>query len=230
MKKYILFVAFVFSGFMAVAQKRENLRYGGGADYETLSWGVNVHYVASTFKTSGAGEVYVSSPLTHGVGIGALGAWRLRKNFQLRLSPQVLFANKKLINHQIDFTKDHYNPVNKTTLLEIPLAVRFESERRKNYRPYLVAGGKFSRNISSEEKIKKEVVMDWSDPDFKVQTRKNYFSLEGGFGVDFYFEYFKLSPEIKYTRSLGNLVAADHPLFPVDKLQLRTWQFSIYIQ
>jgi len=57
-------------------------------------------------------------------------------------------------------------------------------------------------------------------------------SYEVGLGFDIYFEFFKLSPEIKLSNSIGNvLVNGDNPYStPINKLTLHTISFSLIFE
>ena len=56
--------------------------------------------------------------------------------------------------------------------------------------------------------------------------------MKRGIGFDLYFEYFKLSPEIKLSNSFGNVLLPEtHPFSaPINKLSLHTIMFSLYFE
>ena len=72
-----------------------------------------------------------------------------------------------------------------------------------------------------------------TDPLQQLVRNKNGFgSYEVGLGCDIYFEYFKLSPEIKISNSFGNLlIPEDNPYAtPINKLSLHTVTFSLIFE
>ena len=67
-----------------------------------------------------------------------------------------------------------------------------------------------------------------------VKTNRNILWYEAGVGFDFYFEFFKLSPEIKWSQSVNNVLASNSSpnaySTPLEKLFLRNFQFSLYFE
>ena len=52
--------------------------------------------------------------------------------------------------------------------------------------------------------------------------------IEGGFGIDFYLEYFKFSPQIKISHGILNLLSKDNTVYTQSIKHLRTngWMLS----
>ena len=73
----------------------------------------------------------------------------------------------------------------------LPLYLKWSAAREGNYRPYVIAGGGASFNVSRDRE--KPVVLNLVD----------YFC-EVGFGVDLYFRWFKFCPEISYRIGFAN--------------------------
>jgi hypothetical protein len=65
-----------------------------------------------------------------------------------------------------------------------------------------------------------------------VKNVGGFSSYEAGLGCDIYFEFFKLSPQIKVSNSFGNiLVPENHPFSaPISKLSLHTVMFSLFFE
>lgn len=223
MKRLYLIILIVFFSFPSIAQQR----WGGGVDYEMIHFGFSFHSVASSFKVF-SNDDRIQSPVRQGVGLGLLSDLRLGENADLRLSPTILFAKKK-----VDFNYDPADPISKivkASLLELPLTFKFKSDRRENYRIYLLGGGKYSRNIIPKNKLDDS---DLTADDKYIKLKPDFFSYEFGLGVDIYFEYFKMSPEIKWSQSFGNVLdKRDLNKFntPIDKLLLRSIQFSLIFE
>lgn len=223
MKRLFLIALIVIFSLPSVAQQR----WGGGVDYEKIHFGFSFHYVASSFKVF-SNDDRIESPLKTGVGLGLLSDLRLGENADLRFSPTILFAKKKL-----DYNYDPNDPISKivrASLLELPLTFKFKSDRRENYRIYLLGGGKYSRNVIPKNKSDDSSL---SDEEKYVKIKPDFFSYEFGLGVDVYFEYFKMSPEIKWSQSFGNVLDKRDPNnfnTPIDKLLLRSIQFSLIFE
>ena len=61
-----------------------------------------------------------------------------------------------------------------------------------------------------------------------VKLNNNDIMLEGGFGIDFYLEYFKFSPQIKISHGILNLLSKDNTVYTESIKNLRTngWMLS----
>ena len=61
-----------------------------------------------------------------------------------------------------------------------------------------------------------------------VKLKKNDLGIEIGFGMDFYLEYFKFSPQIKLTYGILNLLSEDETIYTksVEKLTTNAWLLS----
>ena len=84
-----------------------------------------------------------------------------------------------------------------STWLDLPLLLKYKSERRNNSRMYLLAGGAFS----IETNVRKNEAQAAS----RLSTGNIDFALEYGFGFEQFFEFFKFAPEIRFSHGLVNL-------------------------
>ena len=222
MKRLYILTIILFICLPSIAQQR----WGGGVDYEKVHFGFSFHYVNSSFKVF-SNDSRIQSSLRQGVGLGLLSDLRLGENADLRFSPTILFAKKKLdFNYNLD---DPISKIVKASLLELPLTFKFKSDRRENYRIYLLGGGKYSRNVAPKSKPGN----GFNPSNDEVKLKPDFFSYEFGLGVDIYFEYFKMSPEIKWSQSFGNVLdkrELNRFNDPIDKLLLRTIQFSLIFE
>lgn len=225
-------------------------RWGGNVDEETLHFGFSFHYVASDFKVfknanwqanpevnndmlwleepgtmSSLDSIY--SPYVGGEGVGLLADLRLGKNANLRFSPTILFANKAINYGYIDTL---VAKTVKASLMELPLTFKFKSDRKNNYKVYVLAGGKYSLNVIPKKKLDDGGVIPVEK---MVKLKPGFFSYEFGLGVDIYFEYFKMSPEIKWSQSFSNVLdKSEATIFttPIDRLLLHSIQFSLLFE
>jgi hypothetical protein len=85
-----------------------------------------------------------------------------------------------------------------------PLLVKFSSKRAGNVRPYLVGGASATLNLSSNETA--------TDDNFNNRFRMHTwtYDYQVGFGVDFYFEYFKFSPSIRGVFGISDELIRDN--------------------
>ena len=137
------------------------------------------------------------SGLLPGFHVGFISDLRLCKFLNLRFCPGLLFTSRTLTYQSAkgDPVKGGVGTSSSVDVLAIPiylpLYLKWSAEREGNYRPYVIAGGGVSFNVSRDHE--KPVLLNTMD----------YFC-EIGFGVDLYFNWFKFCPEITYRIGFAN--------------------------
>jgi hypothetical protein len=86
------------------------------------------------------------------------------------------------------------------TFVELPMLVKFKSQRRENFRMYVLGGIKPSISTSNKNKDQRADKLRFNSKDFAIDY---------GFGCDIYFPLFKFSPEIRFSNGLANMKAND---------------------
>ena len=234
-------VVLLASVIAAHAQQRYQ-RWGGGVDDETLHFGFSFHYINADYKFDlkddwrnlGPGYTRVESPFSNNVGLGLLADLKLSENLNLRLQPNLRFMNIDVNLYQQDSdgtTKlaTNYDPKIHRSDIGIPLLLKFKSDRKTNMRGYLIGGGELAFNVSSNKRYEGE-------EDKLIMTDRTYLAYTAGIGFDIYFEYFKMSPEIRWVQSIGNLLDMhsrnDFNIndSPLERLYMRSFQVSLYFE
>ncbi|RYF21359.1 MAG: PorT family protein [Flavobacteriales bacterium] len=251
MRKLLLIIIIFLTASTTKAQN-----WGGGIDQEDFNWGFSFQYIASEYKIirkPNWRDVFldyeqndrpitdklnsISSPLSAGFGIGFVINYKLTKNLDLRSTPTLVF-NDRLVDYQYeipsvngpsDFVDGKTQQKVSATMVDLPLGIKLKSERRKDFRAYVLLGAKYSMDLASGKKNK--------DDDkaliYKVlKNRKNFASYEAAIGFDLYFEYFKMSPELKVSHSFGDVLKHEnHPFAsPIEKAILRNFTFSLFFE
>jgi len=190
--------------------------------------------VTSTLKS-------ISSTPSQGFGLGFVINRSIAENFDLRTTPSLIFSDRivryeyepkppiTLANGQ---SKNFQTLVDKkvqATMFEFPLGIKVKSNRLNNFRAYWLGGAKYSIDIASKKKTFDE---GESAVNKLLKNQRNYLSYETGIGFDLYFEYFKMSPEIKLSYSANDILQHDDTAYakPIDKLKLRQLTFSLIFQ
>jgi len=131
-----------------------------------------------------------------GFNVGIIMDVKVGNNYNLRITPSFNFTDQTLyfINNNIPTTY----PENNTGIsnFEIPIYLKYRSNRVNNGRAYILLGGNYMIDLSASEELVQSQ---------KIEFHKKNYSLDIGFGVDIYFGYFKFSPEIKYSYGLRNM-------------------------
>jgi len=237
---------------VGLSAKAQN--WGGGVDDTNLHFGFTFQYLSSEYKilkkydpenginwrdsytgdldagVLGPGTLNaISSEPSPGFGIGFVVNKRLIENTDLRFTPILVFNDRILTYH---YNKENVEKKVSSTLVEFPLGVKIKSDRRNNFRAYVLGGAKYSMDISSRKKTNNDLI---DNPELKmVNNIRNYLSYEAGLGFDLYFEYFKMSPEIKLSYSFNSVLKEEKILnrysYPIDKLMLRHVTFSLFFE
>ncbi|MNY10646.1 hypothetical protein D3C86_1436340 [compost metagenome] len=219
--------------------------WGGGVDDDNLHFGFTFQYIASEFKILKKPDwrtpfndpdtgLPVSGPLksvssksSPGFGIGFVVNQRINENGDFRFTPSLIF-NDRLAYYDFEGT-DLIEKKVQATMIDLPLSLKIKSDRRNNFRAYVIGGAKYSMDIASKKKTNDAP----NAPMEKfLKNKKNFLSYEAGFGFDLYFEYFKMSPEIKLSYSFSDVLKNDPSPYsaPIDKLMLRHVTFSLFFE
>ncbi|WP_443939928.1 type IX secretion/gliding motility protein PorT/SprT [Pedobacter sp. MW01-1-1] len=233
--------------------------WGGGVDDDDWTWGFNFQYISGEYKilkkanwrdryldpqdgnpvTSIPTAIY-SQP-TQGFGLGFIINRNISDNLDFRVTPSLIFSDRiisyeyepqgpiVLNNGQIKSFSNVIDKKVQATMFEFPMGIKVKSDRMNNFRAYWIGGAKFSMDIASKKKTFDD---DAAPLDKFVKNKRNYLSYETGIGCDFYFEYFKMSPEIKLSYSTSDVLVHDDTPFanPIEKLMLRQLTFSLIFQ
>lgn len=137
-----------------------------------------------------------------GFVLGGIVDYRINKHFNLRALPSLALGQRNVV---YTFTNNKFNREVKieSVYLELPIHLKYRTRRFGNYGFYVVAGGKYSYDLGSNIDANRSL----ADP--VVAVVPHSFSYELGFGFDIYFPYFKLSPEVKITNGLHNVLVKD---------------------
>lgn len=220
--------------------------WGGGADQNDLSFGFLFSYVQSHFdvvkkpdwqtpfrdpqNNNEAVTTFrkaIFSPSSPGFAVGFITRYRLTDHLETRVTPSLLFADRK-VAYNYDNPNENVVKSVQTTTVDFPLQLKLKSDRIANMRVYLLGGLKYSQSIGS----KKDPGDNIEPTERLLRNVKGYSSYEVGAGFDIYFEYFKLSPEIKFSNSFTNMLVPDNTPYatPLSKLGLRTLMFSLIFE
>lgn len=237
--------------FTFVAANAQN--WGGGVDDENIHFGFTFQYTNSLYKVqkkSNWRERFIDPdtkvPITDtlsalygksspGFGIGFVVNGRISNNADIRLTPTLIFSDRLMEYEYVQPTRVNmpFSSVEQkvsATMVEFPLGIKIKSNRRNNFRAYMLYGAKYSMDIASKKKTNDS----GEDYLYKLlKNRKSYLSYEAAFGMDLYFEYFKMSPEIKLSYALNNILDNSqlNPYnAPIDKLKLRHVTFSLFFE
>lgn len=175
------------------------IHFGFSLGMDFLSYAVQETDTALQIDKYGAAyHTRVFSP-SMGFAVGFITDLRLTRHLNLRFCPALHFGQRTITykSYQDSIISGVNCSNNKPSILSLPISIplylKWSAEREINYRPYVIAGGGVSYDVMRD---KEKVIL--SKP-------FDYF-VEVGFGCDFYFRWFKLSPELKYRIGFNNVL------------------------
>ncbi|UFH56162.1 outer membrane beta-barrel protein [Spirosoma sp. KNUC1025] len=115
--------------------------------------------------------------------------------FDFRVTPSVSLLSREV--HYDYPSGSSRTEIRESTWFDIPMLVKYKSERRNNSRMYLIAGGTFS----IETNVRKKENQGQS----RLSTGTMDLALEYGVGFEQFFEFFKFAPELRFSHGLLNL-------------------------
>ena len=145
-------------------------------------------------NSSGMAEYwYADVPeYTPGFSVGILGELKANDWLSVRLIPTMHFGDKKVAFKEQRSGKVVEQYV-KSTYLSFPLDLKISADRFNNYRPYVVTG--LAPVFDLTVKKGKELLVKKTDVMFEV-----------GMGLDLYYPFFKMIPELKFCFGLNNIL------------------------
>ena len=241
-KTWYLVVLLLFCSNIILAQ---GPAWGGGADQTDLSFGFSFSYVSSSFKIikkpdwrkpffdTGTNK-YITDSLNSigsqslpGFAIGFITRYSLTDHLEARITPSLVFADRS-IDYTYATSSQNVTKTVQTTTIDFPLSFKLKSDRIGDFRAYILGGVKYSLAVGSKGTGEANL----NPLDKLVKNNAGFGSYEAGLGCDIYFEFFKLSPEIKLSNSFGNVLVPENQPFssPISKLSLHTIMFSLYFE
>ena len=129
---------------------------------------------------------------TPGFSVGVLGELKANDWLSVRIIPTMHFGDKKVVfkeQRSGRFVEQYI----KSTYLSVPLDLKISASRFNNYRPYVVTG--LAPTLDLTVKKGKELLVRKTDVMFEV-----------GMGLDLYYPFFKMIPELKFCFGLNNIL------------------------
>ncbi len=143
--------------------------------------------------------VNVTSPTKFAFKVGMVINKYLNNRWDIRTTPGINISSKEL-KYDI-FNQPTITNTRDLDYFELPVLFKFKSQRRKNSRMYMVAGG----NFLIETNIRK----GQSSLIAKLPTKTADLCLEYGFGFEQFLEFGKFTGELRFSHGLKNLYQAD---------------------
>ena len=208
-------------------KKPQNLiRY----DFQKLHFGFTLGVNALNFNMKKNSNTIINDTLLSllsnsqkGFNLGIVSNLRIGRYTDLRFIPTLVFGERHLYYQFIDSNQVSNEKIKKieSTLIDFPIYIKYKSARYNNFRTYVLGGVKYSLDIAAQEKID-------DDGQEVVKLKRDDIMGEIGFGIDYYLEYFKFSPQIKLSYGIVNLLSKDKTVYTnsINRLSTNGWMIS----
>lgn len=163
--------------------------------------------------------------ISPGFGVGFIGDIRLGNPstpFHLRFAPGLNFLTRR-----VEFTSAGAGQADTirnqevgTTQLELPLLLKYQSNRRRNTRFYMIGGLKPSFAVTQRQ----------NTPAInQISVIRDDLMLEYGVGLDLFYPYFKFGPELRFSHGLRNVLSPRDNRYSNSLQSLRTNTVTLYL-
>lgn len=165
-------------------------------------------------------KLYAINPIASaGFSTGFILNIRLFDLLDARVLPTVSFYQR-----YVDFRYQNDSVVTELkqstfSFIEVPILLKYKSQRRNNTRMYMLAGIKPAIEVGSK---KGEIQDD------RLRSTTFDFNLEYGFGFDLYYPLFKFSPEIRFSHGFSNLRNKDPNVYSQSIRKMYTHTITLY--
>ena len=235
--KRIFILILLISPILGLAQQ-ETVKHYQKIDQKPFHFGYTLGINTMDFgiypsETAVSEDLYPDvTNLSPGVDISIVTNFRLGRYLDFRFLPGISLGQRNLTYYE-NVNTDEAKAVNEmilgSTFINLPFNIRYEAQREKNYRPYLIGGVNFRWDMARNKDFN-------STENIFVKLKPFDVYVEGGFGVDFYLPYFKLSTEIKFSVGMLNVLNPDkHEANPgyvssIEKLKSRMVSLSFHFE
>jgi hypothetical protein len=166
--------------------------------------------------------VSANSIISPGLSVGFIGDVKLADYFNLRFTPGVSF-----ITRRVEYKSFGYEPADSVqtqevggTQIDLPLLLKFKSERRRNARVYVVGGVKASVNVGNR---RKDPVRN------QLQATSSDLAIEYGVGLDLFYPLFKFAPELRFSNGLTNLLQPNKDIYSRSLQSMKSNTVTLYL-
>ncbi len=174
---------------------------------------------SNEFLAASDSTVLITAPVTKGFRMGFVFNKFLNDHWDLRSTPSISLYERVV---EYKFLKgSSRQEIREATWIEIPVLLKYKSQRRMNSRMYMVAGLTFGfetnvrrRQLSGTERL---------------TTRTTDLTLDYGFGLEQFLPYTKLTPELRFSTGLVNMYKPSDNPTTLGISRLTTHSITLYL-
>lgn len=216
--RLLIMIAILFGGTLQAQPHLNRPNHDELPFYFGISIGYNNSTLQTTRSAAFEGQNTFSRIEPHGssgLALGFMITKKLTNRLELRTVPKLILGGSKSLSYY--YTTEYQNAHPEKPAIEnlklpanifsVPLQLKLNSDRMRNFRVYMFGGVKYDFNLSaSASEYKEAMQLDQNPPPL---FRKADFGYEGGIGFNFYMPFSVISPQIKISNTLGNSQVKD---------------------
>ncbi len=183
------------SGQISAKENRNYLDFQGKGYYFGMAFGTNFsgYRINQSKQFIGNDSIRIAEGKQKGgFNLHMIANLKMGEYFDFRFLPGFAFSYRSFLFNEINERKVE------SVLLELPFALRFKSQPYKDKRMFLTTGLKYNYDLASNSKSRQAP--------FLIKISPHDFQWEAGIGMQFFYPYFIFSPELKFSRGLGNIL------------------------
>ncbi len=173
----------------------------------------------------------IESVNSTGINLAGLVNMRINEHLDVRTYPLNLVFTEKVFQYTLK-TPDRIKGEDSVTskkvqgiTMSLPFHLKFSSDRINNFKVFIIAGGRLDYDLAANAGKKNN--------DEALTLQKLDYAAEAGIGFHFYFPVFVLTPEIKITYGLRNVLSNDTRYKyanTIDQINARAITFSLTVE
>ncbi|MBN9299086.1 MAG: outer membrane beta-barrel protein [Filimonas sp.] len=188
-----------------------------------------IHTSKSTKFLQSDSILYANPGSGSGIALGLLATLKLTNRFELRANPQLIIGGARTFTYRLKYPALGEDSIMKqslpSTIVSFPFQIKFNSDRIRNFRTYLLAGVKYDIDLASNSAAR--------NAENLIKLKKYDASIDVGIGFNFYLPFVTLSPELRFSSGLMNIHSRDPNLkysSVFDKLQSRMFFITLNLE
>ena len=166
-------------------------------------FGLGFSYLSSNFKIKHSQDFIQNDTFlvaegldSPGFGVNLIGNLKFGQDFDFRILPGFSFTERTIAYRTKAGDRPIINEKIESVFVNIPFQFRYKSQPYKNKRMFVSAGLKYSFDVSNNSRTRQSNSL--------LKVTPHDFTAEIGAGVQFFFEFFIFSPEIKFSHGISS--------------------------
>lgn len=211
----VLFIGLIICSQVSFGQKTR-IRFQADYDAKAVKFGYilglprtnyfiryNQQFIKAYSANNQSDSTMITSPSKMGIKMGGVINFRIDDYFDFRIIPSVAIYRREL--SFVQFQSNVYKTATgfrENAWFELPVMLKYKSERRGNVRMYIFAGATLGFETNAVNRSRNSTAIRITD------LRTSDLCVNYGVGLEMFREYFKFAPELHFSHGMRNLIDA----------------------